>query len=139
VALGSSLRSDGPGAPVTGFSNAVTLSVPAERYADVVRLVAGGFVSRFLGFEGIDDVQLAVEAVIRSVPVEGSHVRVSLASDDEWLSVGVGGLEAGAIEGRLRRVVNDGIALGTLLGRLVDSVQVVDGSIVMRKRSPSAA
>jgi hypothetical protein len=103
----------------------------------MVRLVVGGFVSRLLGYESVDDVQLALEAVVRSLPVDGSHIRVSAASDGEWLTLAVAGFEAGAIEQRLDRVVNDGIELRTLLGRLVDSVQVDVGSpssIVMRKR-----
>jgi hypothetical protein len=121
---------------VTGPSNAVSLAVPAGRYADVVRLVVGGFVSRLLGYESLDDVQLALEAVVRSMPVDGSHVRVSVASDGEWLTLAVAGFEHGSIESRLGRIVNDGIELRTLLGHLVDSVEV-DGapeSIVMRKR-----
>jgi hypothetical protein len=122
---------------VTGPSNAVSLAVPAGRYADVVRLVVGGFVARLLGYESLDDVQLALEAVVRSMPVDGSHVRVSVASDGEWLTLAVAGFEQGSIESRLGRVVNDGIELRTLLGRLVDSVEVDGGapdSIVMRKR-----
>jgi hypothetical protein len=122
---------------VTGPSNAVSLAVPAGRYADIVRLVVGGFVSRLLGYESVDDVQLALEAVVRSMPVDGSHVRVSVASDGEWLTLAVAGVEAGAVEQQLGRVVNDGIELRTLLRRLVDNVEIENGSpatIVMRKR-----
>ena len=128
--------------PVTHeSSNAVSLAVPAERYADVVRLVVGGFVSRLLGYEAVDDLQLALEAVVRAVPVDGTHIRVSLANDGEWLTLAVGGFEPGAVGRRLGRVVNDGIELGSLLGRLVDSIDVDEGTqstIVMRKRLPSA-
>jgi hypothetical protein len=122
---------------VTDRSNAVSLAVPAGRYADVVRLVVGGFVSRLLGYEAVDDMQLALEAVVRSMPVEGTHIRVSLANDGEWLTVAVVGFQRGAIESRLRRVVNDDIELGVLVERLVDTMEVVDGepaSIVMRKQ-----
>jgi hypothetical protein len=137
VAVGSNVWSGSRGAAVTGPSNAVSLAVPAGRYADVVRLVVGGFVARLLGYESVDDVQLALEAVVRSMPVDGSHVRVSVASDGEWLTLAVAGFAQGAIESRLDKVVNDGIELRTLLGRLVDSVEVDGGtpvSIVMRKR-----
>jgi hypothetical protein len=137
VAVGSNLRSGNRVSAVTGPSNAASLAVPADTYADVVRLVVGGFVSRLLGYESVDDVQLALEAVVRSLPADGSHVRVSVASDGEWLILGVAGFEPGAVESRLGKVVNDGIELRTLLGRLVDSVEVDDGtptSIVMRKR-----
>ena len=122
---------------MTDRSNAVSLAVPAGRYADVVRLVVGGFVSRLLGYEAVDDMQLALEAVVRSMPVDGTHIRVSLANDGEWLTVAVVGFQPGAIESRLRRVVNDDIELGVLVERLVDTMEVVDGepaSIVMRKQ-----
>ena len=137
MAVGSNVWSGNRVVAVTGPSNAVSLAVPAGRYADVVRLVVGGFVSRLLGYESLDDVQLALEAVVRSTPVDGSHVRVSVTSDGEWLTLAVAGFEPGAFESRLGKVVEDGIELRTLLGRLVDSVEVVDGmpaSVVMRKR-----
>jgi hypothetical protein len=137
MAVGSNVWSGNRGVPVTGPSNAVSLAVPAGSYADVVRLVVGGFVSRLLGYESVDDVQLALEAVVRSMPVDGTHVRVSVASDGEWLTLAVAGFEPGSIAARLDRVVNDGIELGALLDRLVDNVEVTDGdsaSILMRKR-----
>ena len=115
----------------------MSVAVPARRYTDVVRLVVAGFVSRMLGFEAVDDIQLALEAIVRSVAPDGTHVRVSLASDGEWLTLAVGSFQLDELERRLRAVVSDDIALVTLLERLVDTVEVVDGaaaSIVMRKR-----
>ena len=137
MAVGWNLRSGSPGDLVTGRSNAVSVAVPARRYTDVVRLVVGGFVSRMLGYEAVDDIQLALEAVVRSIPPDGTHVRVSLASDEEWLTLAVGEFRPEVVEPRLVAVVNDDIQLVTLLERLVDTVEVVDGataSIVMRKR-----
>jgi hypothetical protein len=136
VAVRSNPWSESPGDLVTG-SNAVSVVVPARRYTDVVRLVVAGFVSRMLGFEAVDDIQLALEAIVRSVAPDGTHVRVSLASDGEWLTLAVGSFQLDELERRLRAVVSDDIALVTLLERLVDTVEVVDGaaaSIVMRKR-----
>ena len=116
------------GDPVTGHSNAVSLTVPPQQYTDVVRLVVGGFVSRMFGFEALDDIQLAVEAVVRSIPPDGTHVRVSLAHDDQWLTVAVGSFRPEEVERRLVEVVNDGIPLDSLLQRLVDTVEIVDGA-----------
>ena len=137
VAVRSNLRPEDPGDLVTGRSNAVSLTVPARQYTDVVRLVVGGFVSRMLGFEALDDIQLAVEAVVRSIPPDGTHVRVSVAHDEEWLTVAVGSFRPAEVQRRLLEVVNDDIPLDTLLQRLVDTVEIVDGaaaSVVMRKR-----
>jgi hypothetical protein len=137
VAVRSNPWSESPGDLVRRHSNAVSLAVPAQRYTDVVRLVVAGFVSRMLGFEAVDDIQLALEAIVRSVAPDGTHVRVSLASDGEWLTLAVGSFQLDELERRLRAVVSDDIALVTLLERLVDTVEVVDGaaaSIVMRKR-----
>ena len=127
---------------MTGPANAVSIAVPANSYADVIRLVVGGFLARLLGFEAVDDVQLALEAAVRSIPIDGTHVRISVASDGEWLTLSLAGFESGSVEGRLSRVVNDGIELGALLERLVETVEVVEGppeSIVMRKRLAEAA
>ncbi len=91
-----------------------------------------------LGFEALDDIQLAVEAVVRSIPPDGTHVRVSVATRrgvaDRCASARSGPSE---VERRLLEVVNDGIPLDSLLQRLVDTVEIVDGaaaSIVLRKR-----
>ena len=142
MAVGSNLWSGnhvsaGPGL-VTRESNAVSIVVPRRGFTDVVRLVAGGFVSRLpLGFEAIDDIQLAIEAVVRSFPVDGTHVRVSLTADSEWMTIAVGAFEPSSLELRMRKAAPDGVALRSLLDRLVESVEVVgapSATIVMRKR-----
>jgi hypothetical protein len=123
---------------LTGHSNTISIVVPRRGFADVVRLVAGGFVSRLpFGFEAIDDVQLAVEAVVRSFRIDGAHVKVSLATDGEWVTVAVGAFEPGSVEQRLREAVYDGIGLKVLLERLVESVEILgedSATVVMRKR-----
>ena len=142
MAVGSNLWSGSHGSTgadlVTRESNAVSIMVPRRGFADVVRLVAGGFVARLrLGFEAIDDVQLAIEAVVRSFPVDGTHVRVSLTSDSEWMTIAVGAFEPSSLELRMHEAASDGVALRSLLDRLVESVEVVGAptaTIVMRKR-----
>jgi len=146
VAVGSSLWSGNRAQiglePLSGRSNAVSLVVPSSGYEDVVRLVSGGFAARLpLGLDAIDDMQLAIEAVARSIPLDGGQLRVSLTSDPEWITVAVGTFESGAVERRLPGAVQDGLGLSTLLDRLVESVEVVDApasTIVMRKRLEEA-
>ena len=55
-------------------ADAVTIVLPREGYEKVVRLVAAGVVSRLgFGYETVDDVQLAIELVLRSVPGGGDQ------------------------------------------------------------------
>jgi RNA polymerase sigma-B factor len=135
VAVRSNQWSESPGDLVTG-SNAVSVVVPARRYTDVVRLVVAGFVSRMLGFEAVDDIQLALEAIVRSVAPDGTHVRVSLARDGEWLTLAVGSFQLDELERRLRAVVSDGSRSSRFWN---DSSTPSRSSTVLRRRSSCAS
>ncbi len=51
-------------------ADSVTITVPVDGYEKVVRLVSAGLASRLgFGFETVDDLQLAIELVLRSMPV----------------------------------------------------------------------
>jgi hypothetical protein len=120
------------------IENSLSVVLPVEGFGNVARLVTAGFVSQLaFGFETIDDLQLAVELLLRSVPVQGTHATVALASGADGLTVTVGTFEAGAVGRQLNAIVRDGIDLRTYLGRLADSVEVVESgspSVVLRKR-----
>ena len=61
----------------------MSIELPARGFVNVVQLVIGGFVSRLaLGFEAVDDLQLAVELILRSIAVEGGRATLSLVSDE---------------------------------------------------------
>src|SRR5437588_7307855 len=82
---------DSPDSAVMAGDNSVSVVLPAQGYVNVARLVATGFASQLgLGFEAVDDLQLAVELVLRTVPAEGGRVRVTLASDADGLNVVLG-------------------------------------------------
>lgn len=116
--------------------NAVAVTLPVEGFVNVARLVAGGFGSQLeFGFEAIDDLQLAIELALRSVPARDGRATVTLTSDEKGLTVTVTGSGSRALDRPLADG-GDGLDLRSCLRRLVDSVEVVEGAapaVVLRK------
>jgi hypothetical protein len=114
--------------------NAVSITLPVEGFVNVARLITAGFGSQLAyGFEAIDDLQLAIELALRTVPARDGHATVSLASDESGLTVTVTGSRSKALD---RPFSDQGLDLRSCLSRLVDSVEVVDGTapaVVLRK------
>lgn len=102
----------------------VAISLPNQRrYLDVARLVFGGAASRLdLGYEEVDDVQLAIESVLTAGLSHDDEIRLELAVQDARLSIWLGPLDETALESRLHDD-GRGIALERLLGRLVDDAR----------------
>jgi hypothetical protein len=124
----------------TFTANSVSVLLPADGFSHLARLVTAGFVAQVpLGFEGIDDIQLAIELILRSLPVDGTHARVHLTSDEQGITVALRSFEPGTLDAHLQATVHDGLDLRTYLGRLVDSIEVIDGgsTVVLRKRYAS--
>jgi hypothetical protein len=121
--------------------NAVSITLPVDGFVNVARLVTAGFGSQLeFGFEAIDDLQLAIELALRSVPARDGHATVTLASDDMGLTVTVSGSEGRALDRRFGDE-DDGLDLLSCLGRLVDSVDLVAGAapaVVLRKNRSAA-
>jgi len=116
--------------------NAVSIVLPVDGYVHVARLVTAGFGSQLeLGFEAIDDLQLAIELALRSVPANDGRATIALASDESGLTVTVCGSEGPPVDRRFPDG-DEGLDLLSCLERLVDSVDVVEGStpsVVLRK------
>jgi hypothetical protein len=121
--------------------NAVSIALPVEGFVNVARLITAGFGSQLaLGFEAIDDLQLAIELALRSVPARDGYATVLLASDDAGLTVTVQGSEGRPVDRRLPDG-DEGLDLLSCLGRLVDTVDVVDDAapaVVLRKNRETA-
>jgi len=121
--------------------NAVSISLPVEGFVNVARLVTAGFGSQLeLGFEAIDDVQLAIELALRSVPARDGTATVALSSDESGLTVIVTGSEGAPLDRRFPDGA-DGLDLLSCLGRLVDHVDFVDDgapTVVLRKNRQAA-
>jgi hypothetical protein len=99
-----------------------TVELPSEEYVGVARLVTSGAASRFgLGYEDVDDLQLAAETLLRVVFGSSGAVTVAIESDDSALYVVVGP----AAPNLLRRRLLDGyesLELRAVLEQLVDGV-----------------
>ena len=97
----------------------VTLTIPGERrFIGVVRLFVGGLAARLdLGYETMDDLQLALESVLRKAEL-GDAVTLEATVEGEAVSILVGPLAGDPLEavdgGR-----PDAIELERLLAALV--------------------
>jgi hypothetical protein len=121
----------------------VVMTLPIDGYENVARLVTGGLASRLqFGFETVDDIQLAIELVLRSVPGRNGMVTVSLLDDGTNLVVEIGPVGALTLEQPLRALDGSGMELGASLERLVDSVELraePSPTVVLRRTLPGEA
>ena len=122
--------------------DAVVVVLPIDGFMPVARLVTGGLASRLgFGFETIDDLQLAVELVLRSLPDRSGAVALSLRDDGRSLRLAVAPVGDLSLSDRLRPLDGVGVALGASLERLVDSVELtttVEGAaVVLTKTLPA--
>jgi len=100
---------DGPELPIT-------LMVPGDRrYVGIVRMFVGGLAARLgLGYEAMDDLQLAVESVFHDCAADG-EVTVEARPDGDRLVVVVGPLAHDPLE-------PDGTAGGLELRQLLPAL-----------------
>ena len=128
---------------VTEMENdVIEITLPVDGFENVARLVASGLGSRLeYGFETIDDLQLAIELVLRSIPDRESCATVTLVADGRQLTIGIAPVGGLTLDQPLRALDGAGISLGASLERLVDDVERSDedDSLVLSKRLPSAA
>ncbi len=105
--------------------DALTITLPVEGYERVVRLVTGGLASRLgFGFETVDDLQLAIELVLRAVPDRQQAATVHMASDGRTLTIAIGPIGSLALDQPLGPLDGAGVELGGALSHLVDSVEL---------------
>ena len=121
---------------------AIAISLPVEGFENVARLVTAGLGSRLeFGFETVDDLQLAIELVLRSVSDRDSFVTISLLSDLRDLTIEISPVGGLSLDQPLRALDGAGMSLGASLERLVDAVERRDDddAVVLCKRLPAAA
>jgi anti-sigma regulatory factor (Ser/Thr protein kinase) len=108
-------------------SGAITLRIPHQPpYHGVARLVVGGLAARLdVSFEQLEDLQLALASVLEHDGyVVEAEVTVELDLGDDALTMRVGPLDAERLKADLDDESTDRIALGRLLGTLVEDVSV---------------
>jgi hypothetical protein len=108
--------------------DAITLRVPAEpRFAAVVRLVVGGLAARLdLPYEQVDDLQLAVEAILARELHAGDMLTLEVDVDSALVALRLGPLEQAVREQLSEEEGPDVLALGRLLASLVEDVRLLD-------------
>ena len=99
-----------------------TVELPSDEYVGVARLVTSGAASRLgLGYEDLDDLQLATDTLLRVVFGSGGAVTVAIERDDSALYVVVGPVAPSLLR---RRLVDgyESLELRAVLEQLVDGV-----------------
>ena len=123
-------------------ADSVTITVPVDGYEKVVRLVSAGLASRLgFGFETVDDLQLAIELVLRSVPARHGAATVRMTSDGRSLTIDIAPVDGLTLDQSLQPLDGAGVALGDSLSRLVDSVDLrpdPEATVVLVKLLPSS-
>jgi hypothetical protein len=102
----------------------ITLTLPGERrFVGVVRLFVGGLAARLdLGYETMDDLQLALETVLRMSPPD-EQVTLDVQLNDRAVSILVGPFSQDPL--RTEDSQGDAIELDRVLGALVAGVESV--------------
>ena len=121
---------------------AVVVVLPVDGFTPVARLVTGGLASRLgFGFETVDDLQLAVELILRSLRDRRGSVELSLSDDGRSLRLAVEPVGDLSLADPLRPLDGVGVALGESLARLADSVELTTNgeraSLVLTKALPA--
>jgi hypothetical protein len=109
------------------MSDAIRLKIPHQPpYHGVARLVVGGLAARLdVSYEQLEDLQLALASVLEDGGyVHDEEVTVELDVGDDILSMGIGPLDGRRLKADLADDREDRIALGRLLGTLVEAVSV---------------
>jgi anti-sigma regulatory factor (Ser/Thr protein kinase) len=105
----------------------IKLKIPHEPpFHGVALLVVGGLAARLdLSYEQLEDLQLALESVLENDSyARNSEVTIELDVQDDALAMVVGPLDGSALKPDLEDERDDRIALGRLLGTLVEDITV---------------
>lgn len=118
----------------------IILTIPGEQpFREVAHLVLGGVAARLdLTFEGIDDLETALDAVLERTAVDG-EVTVRLRVDDTSISAAVGPLAVDRLRAELDRDPGEAVTLRRILDTVVDRYELDgDGWLELRKDVASA-
>ena len=102
----------------------ITLTVPGERrYIGIVRLFVGGLATRLdLGYDTMDDLQLALESVLRT-SAPGGQITLEARIEDNSVSILVGPFDRDPLRSDEARP--DALELERLLSALVSGSESI--------------
>jgi hypothetical protein len=113
----------------------IILTIPGEQpFREVAHLVLGGVAARLdLTFDGIDDLETALDAVLERTQVDG-EVTLRLRIDDGSIRAAVGPLAVEQLRAELDRDPGEAVTLRRILDTVVDRYELDgDGWLELRK------
>ena len=114
----------------------ITLTIPRDpSFHEVAHLVLAGVAARLdLGFESLDDLETALDAVLeRTAP--GGEVTVKLRLSDDAIVACVGPFASDELRVELERDPGDGVTLRRVLDTVVDGYELdAGGWLELKKR-----
>jgi hypothetical protein len=125
------------------MADAITLTVPhAPEFYGVVRLVVGGLAARLeLSFEGLEDLQTALEALLETEAYRTTDdVSIVVEVDGDTLALSVGPLDAKALARDLDQAQDGGLTLARMLAATTEHYELEErddgGWMRMERRIP---
>lgn len=121
------------------MADEITLTIPREpEYRRVASFVLGGLAARLnLTIESLEDIQLALDALLARVEGPGGEVTVRMIVRDDALVTRVGPLETSVLD-ELERDAGDSLGVRRVLDSTVDDV-LVDGEWAVLTKAVSVA
>jgi hypothetical protein len=106
----------------------ITLTIPRDAsFHEVAHLVLAGVAARLdLGFESLDDLETALDAVLERTAPEG-EVTVKLRLSDDAILACVGPFAADELRAELERDPGEGVTLRRVLDTVVDRYELDAG------------
>jgi hypothetical protein len=125
------------------MADSITLTVPhAPEFYGVVRLVVGGLAARLeLSFEGLEDLQTALEALLETEAYRTTEdVSFVIEVEGDTLAISVGPLAADALARDLDAAQDGGLTLARMLAATTDRYELEErdgrGWMRMERRLP---
>jgi hypothetical protein len=113
----------------------ITLTIPGEQsFREVAHLVLGGVAARLeLTFEGLDDLETALDAVLERSTKDG-EVTVRLRIEDASICAAVGPLAVDELRAELDSDAGEAVTLRRILDTVVDRYELdQDGWLELSK------
>jgi hypothetical protein len=121
------------------MADEITLTIPRQpEYRRVASFVLGGLAARLnLTIESLEDIQLALDALLARLEGPGGEVTVRMIVRDDALVTRVGPLETSVLD-ELERDAGDWLGVRRVLDSTVDDV-LVDGDWAVLTKAVSVA